>query len=75
MFVKFAPALTNYVLAKCASTVCRLSFVATNAAFVSNLNAESIIYTWNFPAKQRWNLTLKEVEVSPLSIVFFVPFQ
>ena len=30
-------------------TVCRLSF----AAFVSNLNAESIIDTWNFPAKTK----------------------
>ena len=29
--------------------VCRLSFVA----FVSNLNAESIIDTWNFPAKTK----------------------
>ena len=48
-FVKFAQTLTNYALAKCASTVCRLSFVA----FVSNLNAESIIDTWNFPAKTR----------------------
>ena len=38
--------MTNYALAKCASTVCRLLFVA----FVSNLNAESIIDTWNFPA-------------------------
>jgi hypothetical protein len=41
--------LTNYALAKCTSTVCRLSFVA----FVSNLNAESIIDTWNFPAKTK----------------------
>ena len=30
-----------------------LSFIATNAAFVSNLNAESIIYAWNFPAKTK----------------------
>jgi hypothetical protein len=45
--------LTNYALARCASTVCRLSLVATNAAFVSNLTAESIIYTWNFPAKTK----------------------
>ena len=37
----------------CASTVCRLSLVATNAAFASNFNAESIIYTWNFPAKTK----------------------
>jgi len=44
-FVKFAQTLTNYARAKCASTVCRLSFVATNAAFVSNLNAESFIDT------------------------------
>ena len=29
--------------------VCRLSFVA----FVSNLNAESIIDTWNFPTKTK----------------------
>jgi hypothetical protein len=29
--------------------VCRLSFVA----FVCNLNAESIIDTWNFPAKTK----------------------
>ena len=35
----FAQTLTNYALAKCASTVCRLSFVA----FASNLKAESII--------------------------------
>jgi hypothetical protein len=35
------------------STVCRLSLVATNAAFASNFNAESIIYTWNFPAKTK----------------------
>ena len=41
--------MTNYALAKCASTVCRLSFVA----FVSNINAESIIDTWNFPAKTK----------------------
>jgi hypothetical protein len=41
--------LTNYALAKCAYTVCRLSFVA----FVSNLKAESIIDTWNFPAKTK----------------------
>ena len=41
--------MINYALAKCASTVCRLSFVA----FVSNLNAESIIDTWNFPAKTK----------------------
>ena len=41
--------MTNYALAKCASTICRLSFVA----FVSNLNAESIIDTWNFPAKTK----------------------
>jgi hypothetical protein len=41
--------LTNYALAKCASTVCHLSFVA----FVSNLNAESITDTWNFPAKTK----------------------
>jgi hypothetical protein len=41
--------LTNYALVKCASTVCRLSFVA----FLSNLNAESILYTWNFPAKTK----------------------
>jgi hypothetical protein len=41
--------LTNYALAKCVSTVCRLSFVA----FVSNLNAESIIDTWNVPAKTK----------------------
>ena len=33
--------------------VYNLSLVATNAAFVSNLNAESIIYTWNFPAKTK----------------------
>ena len=72
MFVKFAPALTNYVLAKCASTVWRLLFVATNAAFVSNLNAESIINTWNFPAK---TFSLMKVEVCLLYIVFFVPFQ
>ena len=38
--------MTNYALAKCASTVCRLSFV-------SNLNAESIIDTWNVPAKTK----------------------
>jgi hypothetical protein len=31
------------------STVCRLSSVA----FVSNLNAESIIDTWNFPVKTK----------------------
>jgi hypothetical protein len=41
--------LTNYALAKCAPTVCSLSFVA----FVSNLNAESIINTWNCPAKTK----------------------
>ena len=41
--------MTNYALAKCASTVCRLSFVA----FVSNLNAESIIDACNFPAKTK----------------------
>ena len=41
--------MTNYALVKCGSTVCRLSFVA----FVSNLNAESIIDTWNFPAKTK----------------------
>ena len=41
--------MTNYALAKCASTVCRLSSVA----FVSNLNAESIIDTWNFHAKTK----------------------
>jgi hypothetical protein len=45
----FAQTLTNYALAKCASTFCRLSFVA----FVSNLNAEWIIDTWNFPAKTK----------------------
>jgi hypothetical protein len=39
----------NYALAKCAPTVCSLSFVA----FVSNLNAESIINTWNVPAKTK----------------------
>ena len=38
-----------YSLSKCTSTVCRLSFVA----FVSNLNAESIIDTWDFPAKTK----------------------
>ena len=38
-----------YSLSKCTSTVCRLSFVA----FVSNLNAESIIDTWNVPAKTK----------------------
>ena len=38
-----------YSLSKCVSTVCRLSFVA----FVSNLNAESIIDTWNVPAKTK----------------------
>ena len=41
--------MTNYALAKCVSTVCRLSFFA----FVSNLNTESIIDTWNFPAKTK----------------------
>ena len=41
--------MTNYALAKCVSTVCRLSSVA----FVSNLNSESIIDTWNFPAKTK----------------------
>ena len=41
--------MTNYALAKCASTVCRLLCVA----FVSNLNAESIIDTWNVPAKTK----------------------
>ena len=41
--------MTNYALAKCASTVCRLSFVA----FVSNLKAESIIDARNFPAKTK----------------------
>jgi hypothetical protein len=35
--------------ARSVSTVCRLSFVA----FVSNLNAESIIDTWNVPAKTK----------------------
>ena len=48
-FVKFTQTLTNYALAKCVSTVCRLSFVA----FVSKLNAESIIDTWNVPAKTK----------------------
>ena len=38
-----------YSLSKCVSTVCRLSFIA----FVSNLNAESIIDTWNVPAKTK----------------------
>ena len=41
--------MTNYALAKCVSTVCRLSFVE----FVSNLNAESIVDTWNVPAKTK----------------------
>ena len=46
---KVCKTLTNYALAKCASTVCRWSFVA----FVSKLNAESIIDTWNVPAKTK----------------------
>ena len=41
--------MTKYAFAKCASTVCRLSFVA----FVSNHSVESIIDTWNFLAKAK----------------------
>ena len=48
--------MTNYALAKCVSTVCRLSFVE----FVSNLNAESIIDTWNFPAKAKMESNKRE---------------